>query len=159
MPAASTGDADPLPVPDLGRKVSVTDLPHTSIGLGRIIANEPCLASCNEADRLIRLLAGRWTLAVLTELASGGRRYQELHDAIEGISAKVLTDTLRRAERDGLIARHLDADRVETTTLYELTDLARSLDEPLGTFDRWVRTNWQRVELARRRWDHRATSS
>jgi len=40
-------------------------------------------------------------------------RYQELHDALDGVSYKVLTDTLRRAEHDGLISRHLDPKRVE----------------------------------------------
>jgi DNA-binding HxlR family transcriptional regulator len=54
----------------------------------------------------------------LAELAREGRRYQDLHDALDGISYKVLTETLRRAERVGLIARHLDGDRVETATLY-----------------------------------------
>jgi len=67
----------------------------------------------------------------LGELTPGGRRYQDLHDALEHISYKVLTDTLRRAERDGLITRHLDERRVETATLYELTDLGQSLDVPL----------------------------
>jgi DNA-binding HxlR family transcriptional regulator len=43
----------------------------------------------------------------------------------------VLTETLRRAERDGLVTRHLDPGRIETATVYELTDLGRSLDAPL----------------------------
>ena len=49
---------------------------------------------------------------------------------------KCSTDTLRRAERDGLVARHLDSGRVDTATLYQLTDLGRSLDEPLAALDR-----------------------
>jgi DNA-binding HxlR family transcriptional regulator len=65
---------------------------------------------------------------LLSELADGGRRYQDLHDALDGLSHKVLTETLRRAQRDGLITRHLDDGRVETATLYELTDLGRSLE-------------------------------
>ena len=89
------------------------------------------------------------------ELVDGGRRYQDLHDALDGIAHKVLTDTLRRAERDGLITRHLDADRVETATLYVLTDL----DEPLAAFNRWVEADWHRVEAARLRWDRRAARS
>ena len=105
------------------------------------------------ADHLVRLLAGRWTLAVLTELAAGGRRYQELHDAIDGISYKVLTDTLRRAERDGLITRHLDPGRIETATLYELTDLGRSLDAPLAAMAEWAIANWHAIDVARRHWD------
>ena len=105
------------------------------------------------AGRLIRLLAGRWTLPILAELAQEGRRYQDLHDALEGISYKVLTETLRRAERDGLIVRHLDGERIETATLYQLTDLGRSLDVPLATMAEWADHNWQTVETARNRWD------
>ena len=101
---------------------------------------------CEAASRFVHLVAGRWTLTVLAELATGGRRYHDLLDAVKGISPKVLTDTLRRAERDGLLARHLDAGRVETATLYELTDLGRSLDMPLAALGRWVGANWQRVE-------------
>jgi DNA-binding HxlR family transcriptional regulator len=54
--------------------------------------------------QLLELLAGRWTPAVLSELQDKGRRYQDLDEAIADISHKVLTDTLRRAERDGFIA-------------------------------------------------------
>lgn len=46
-------------------------------------------ASAESADRLVRMLAGRWVLAVLGELAKGGRRYQDIHDAIDGIAHKV----------------------------------------------------------------------
>lgn len=111
---------------------------------------------CEAASRFVHLVAGRWTLTVLAELATGGRRYHDLLDAVKGISPKVLTDTLRRAERDGLLARHLDAGRVETATLYELTDLGRSLDMPLAALGRWVGANWQRVEAAQQHWDQRA---
>ena len=101
----------------------------------------------------VRLMAGRWTLPVLGCLIEGGRRYQDLHDSLDGISYKVLTDTLRRAERDGLISRHLDSERVETATLYELTALGRSLDAPLAVCHEWVNANWQAVEETRQRWD------
>jgi DNA-binding HxlR family transcriptional regulator len=104
-------------------------------------------------QRAIDLLDGRWTLPILTELTRGGRRYQDLHDALDGISYKVLTETLRRAERDGLIVRHLDGERIETATLYELTDLGRSLDAPVAAMATWANANWQSVEAARRHWD------
>ena len=106
--------------------------------------------------RLVRLVGGRWTLAVLAELADHGRRYQDLHDSLEGISHKVLTDTLRRAERDGLISRTLDPGRVDTATLYKLTALGRSLDEPLAALGLWVDAKWDLVDAARRRWDAKA---
>jgi DNA-binding HxlR family transcriptional regulator len=106
-----------------------------------------------QAQRAIDLLDGRWTLPILATLVQGGRRYQNLHDALDGISYKVLTETLRRSERDGLIARHLDPGRVETATLYELTDLGRSLDVLLSAVAEWADVNWQSVEAARQHWD------
>ena len=105
--------------------------------------------------RGIELLAGRWTVEVLVQLAHRGRRYQDLNEALEEVSRKVLTDTLRRAERDGLVVRHVDRNRIGTATLYELTDLGRSLDEPLAALERWVDANWALVEAARRRWSRR----
>ena len=58
-----------------------------------------------QASAFVGLIGGRWTLMMLAELAPGGRRYRDLHDGLDGISHKVLTDTLRRAGRDGLIRR------------------------------------------------------
>ncbi|MHB8293776.1 MAG: winged helix-turn-helix transcriptional regulator [Acidimicrobiales bacterium] len=108
------------------------------------------------AQRFIELLAGRWTLAVLAELAERGCRYQELDDALDGVSHKVLTDTLRRAERDGLVERDLDPSRVDTATLYQLTDLGRTLEEPLAALGRWVDDHWLDVDRARGRWSRRS---
>ncbi len=90
---------------------------------------------------------------MLAELVDGGHPYQDLHDALDSISYNVLTGTLRRVERDGIIARHLDGERIETSTLCELTDLGRSLDAPLAAMAEWADANWQSVEAARRHWD------
>jgi DNA-binding HxlR family transcriptional regulator len=109
--------------------------------------------SSPDGANAVHLLSGRWTLPILVELAREGRRYQDLHDALDGISHKVMTETLRRAERDGLIARHLDGERIETATLYELTDLGRSLDAPLAAMAEWADANWQSVEAARQHWE------
>jgi DNA-binding HxlR family transcriptional regulator len=68
----------------------------------------------------------------------------------------VLTDTLRRAERDGLVVRHLDPGRVETATLYQLSDLGRSLADPLAVLELWVDANWSEVEAAGQRWNQRS---
>jgi DNA-binding HxlR family transcriptional regulator len=110
----------------------------------------------NRGSLVVGLLMGRWTLKVLAELSEGGRRYQDLHDALAGISHKVLTDTLRRAERDGLVMRHVDARRIETATLYRLTDLGRSLDEPLAALGEWSASHWDQVEAARQHWNQRS---
>jgi DNA-binding HxlR family transcriptional regulator len=109
--------------------------------------------------RLIGLLSGRWTLGMLAQLTEGGRRYQDLHEGLDGITHKVLTETLRRAERDGLIVRLLDDGRVDTPILYQLTEVGRSLDEPLAAIERWLEGNWPKVEDARNRWERRANTS
>jgi DNA-binding HxlR family transcriptional regulator len=107
------------------------------------------------SQRVISLIDGRWILPIVAELLDGGLRYQELDDALEGVSHKVLTDTLRRAERDGFVVRHLDPGRVDTATLYQLTDLGRSLEVPLRALEQWSGTNWLHVEAARKRWGSR----
>jgi DNA-binding HxlR family transcriptional regulator len=108
-------------------------------------------------NELIGLIGGRWTLALLAALTEDGRRFRELHGALNGISCKVLTETLRRAERDGLIGRHLDPDRIESATLYQLSDLGRSLDATVASLDQWIDLEWERVESARRLWDARSS--
>jgi DNA-binding HxlR family transcriptional regulator len=62
---------------------------------------------------------------------------------------------LRRAERDGLIRRQLDPGRVKTATLYQLTDVGLSVEEPLAVLTDWVDANWGFVEAARQDWDSR----
>jgi len=105
------------------------------------------------------LFGRRWTLPLLAELDTADRRYQDFHDALEGISHKVLTDTLRRAERDGLIVRHLDSGAIKPTTLYRLSDIGRSLDEPLVAVGHWVDDHWGVVNAARENWDRRRKTS
>jgi DNA-binding HxlR family transcriptional regulator len=113
-------------------------------------------ADAKRQRQVIELLVGRWTVAVLADLQNGGRRYQDLDEALGAVSHKVLTDTLRRAERDGLVVRHLDPGRVDTATLYQLTDIGRSLEEPLTALERWFDANWPEIEEARRRWNQRS---
>jgi DNA-binding HxlR family transcriptional regulator len=98
---------------------------------------------------VMTMLRARWKLVLVSEIYRGGRRYQDLHDARDGIFCKVLTETIRRAERDGLVVRHLDGGRIETATLYELTDLGRSLDVPLAAMTRVVASeSCRRVGIA-----------
>lgn len=70
------------------------------------------------AVQVVQLLSGRWNLTVLAELVDCDRRYQDLHDSIEGIANRALTVTLRRAEPNRLVARHLDAQHIKTAMLY-----------------------------------------
>ncbi len=110
----------------------------------------------SDSEPVVRLLAGRWTLPLLSELAREDRRYQDLHTALANISHKVLTDT--RAEGDGLVIRTVDPKRIETATLYQLTDLSYSLDEALAALAIWTNRNWDKVEAARHSWNERASA-
>ncbi|WP_433139935.1 winged helix-turn-helix transcriptional regulator [Actinomadura nitritigenes] len=83
------------------------------------------------------LLSGTWTGVVVWTLQHGPLRPRELQDRIGGISHKVLTETLRRLEHNGLVVRRRYAEappRVE----YELTGAGRGLLEPLSALGRWT---------------------
>jgi DNA-binding HxlR family transcriptional regulator len=94
------------------------------------------LADC-QARLAFDLLANTWNAVVLWALRHGPRRPVRLREEIGGISTKVLTETLRRLEHNGLVARCAYAEappRVE----YELTDLGRSLLGPIEAFGEWA---------------------
>ncbi len=79
-------------------------------------------------------------------------RFGDLRATVQGISGKVLTETLRDLERDGLVARHAYAEmppRVE----YELTALGRTLHAPLQALGAWAETNIELVMAARETYD------
>ncbi|MFG1999185.1 winged helix-turn-helix transcriptional regulator [Spirillospora sp. NPDC048911] len=112
------------------------------IGKGMLVAEamrsteDHYIADCQ--TRLgLDLLSGAWTGVVLWALGKGPRRPGELRDEIGGISQKVLTETLRKLESNGLVVRHRYAEappRVE----YELTGPGRGLLEPLNALGRWT---------------------
>jgi DNA-binding HxlR family transcriptional regulator len=77
--------------------------------------------------------------------------YLALHRSIDGISKKVLTQTLRRLERDGPVTRRPALHN--TTVEYSLTSLGQSLCGPLDALRRWSEDNAAAVEDARRRFD------
>ncbi|MDN3358378.1 helix-turn-helix domain-containing protein [Actinomadura sp. DC4] len=91
-----------------------------------------------------------WNAVVIFALREGPRRPGELRTAIGGISPKVLTETLRRLERTGLVSREAYAEappRVE----YALTALGRSLLEPFEALGRWSEAHADEVLAAQER--------
>src|SRR5262245_18604256 len=83
------------------------------------------LAQCPSRQLLDRI-SDKWVTLVLAALEQGPRRYSQLARTIAGVSQKMLTQTLRTLERDGLLTRTVTAT-VPVTVTYELTDLGRSL--------------------------------
>src|SRR5918994_856658 len=110
------------------------------------------------SSRLIRdalgLLSSKWSVDVLLALGDGSRRYHELLGELEPISEKVLTQTLRAMERDGLIHRQVHAE-VPPRVDYALTPLGATLAAPMRVLGAWSLARGRHVEAARERFDMR----
>jgi DNA-binding HxlR family transcriptional regulator len=107
--------------------------------------------TCPSRTSLARI-ANKWTAMIVAVLADGPMRFGDVRAALEGISAKVLTETLRDLERDGMLTRTAYAEippRVE----YELTPLGLTLLEPLTTLIRWAERHIPEVLAARDAYD------
>ncbi len=107
-------------------------------------------------NELIGRVADKWTMIVLEELAEHGEmRFTRLGERVRGISQKMLTQTLRQMERDGLVIRTIHPvvpPRVE----YKLTALGLSLGAAFCGVWTWAEQNLQRIEEARQTFDARA---
>lgn len=97
--------------------------------------NDVFLADCR-ARLAFDLMANTWNPVVLWALREGPLRSAELRRRLGGISTKVLTETVRRLEFNGLISRR-DCGRAAKVE-YALTDLGTSLLGPIGTFGEWA---------------------
>ncbi|HWM32813.1 MAG TPA: helix-turn-helix domain-containing protein [Pseudolysinimonas sp.] len=87
--------------------------------------------------RLLDRIGDRWTVLIVVALDDGPRRFGELAAEIEGISQKMLTQTLRSLERDGFLTRTAYAV-VPPHVEYALTDLGRSLQQQVRALERWA---------------------
>ena len=104
---------------------------------------------------LIGRVADKWTLLVLEELEENGElRFTQISRKLPGISQKMLTQTLRQMERDGLVKRTVHPV-VPPKVEYRLTDLGHGLSESFCGVWRWVEANLQRVQAARNAFDGR----
>jgi DNA-binding HxlR family transcriptional regulator len=111
------------------------------------------VSTCPSRTSLARI-ANKWTAMVVIALADRRLRFGELRTVVDGISGKVLTDTLRDLERDGLVERRAYAE-VPPRVEYELTALGRTLHEPLLALSRWAEEHISEVLAARETYDAR----
>ena len=106
---------------------------------------------------VVERLGDRWTLLVLMGLRAGPVRFTVLRDMIGVVTPKVLTQTLRALERDGIVTRAVYAEippRVE----YQLTDLGLSLMGPVDAIREWSEANCHRIIDARSAADSKQTA-
>lgn len=106
-------------------------------------------------NELIGRVADKWTMLVLEALAEHGEmRFTRLGEKVPGVSQKMLTQTLRRMERDGLVVRTIHPV-VPPRVDYRLTGLGASLGAAFCGVWTWAAENLERIEAARRAFDAR----
>lgn len=95
---------------------------------------------------VLALIGEKWVSLIVSALESKVMRFGELKRVCEGISQKMLTQTLRKLERDGLVIRTLYADILPIKTEYQLTELGKSLLPVVQAAKLWAEENLHQIE-------------
>jgi DNA-binding HxlR family transcriptional regulator len=113
------------------------------------------LANCPSRQLLDRV-SDKWVALILAALGSDGpRRYSEMSRRLAGVSQKMLTQTLRSLERDGLVSRTV-TPTVPVTVTYELTGLGLSLQQLMCDVKAWAEAHMDEVLTNRKEYDNRS---
>ncbi len=107
---------------------------------------------CMRVSEVLARVGDKWSILVVGTLGGGPRRFNELKRAIDGISQRMLTLTVRGLERDGFITRTVTPS-IPPRVDYELTELGRSLLEPVKILGEWAIANRTTVDAARQAFD------
>lgn len=99
------------------------------------LTGDPYRADC-PTRRILDRIGDRWTVLIVGVLGRGDARFSELRREVEGISQKMLTQTLRGLERDGLVRRTVHPE-VPVRVEYALTEAGRTLLAPLRALEEW----------------------
>lgn len=111
--------------------------------------------ACLTVGGVLARIGDKWSVLVVRTLGEGSLRFSELQRAIEGISQRMLTLTLRGLERDGLVTRTV-TPTIPPRVDYALTDLGRSLLEPVRALGHWAIENRETMQAARKAYDEAA---
>jgi DNA-binding HxlR family transcriptional regulator len=112
--------------------------------------NSPC-----RARTILERIGDKWAIYIVDALGDGPRRFTELNRGIDGITARMLTVTLRGLERDGIVTRTVHAS-VPPRVDYELTPLGRTLLVTIGQLVTWAEEHMAEVEAARAGYEARS---
>ena len=115
------------------------------------------LAACPSRQVLARI-SDKWVTLILVALAGGPLRYSDLGRRIAGVSQKMLTQTLRTLERDGLVSRTVTAG-VPVRVDYQLTLLGESLIQAVRAVKTWAEEHIGEIEASRAAYDERPGGS
>ena len=97
-------------------------------------------------------VSDKWSMMIMTVLEGGPTRFNQLKRTLEGVSQKSLSQTLKRLERNGIIARRVIPSK-PVGVEYELTDLGLTLLPPFKAIYRWTFENMRAVQAARDLYD------
>jgi DNA-binding HxlR family transcriptional regulator len=122
--------------------------PHAQAGSRNVHPTQEDLQLIARTRATRELLSAKWKVDLIYLLARGVRRYSRLYDHLMGASKKMLTDSLRGLERDGLVRRTVYAE-VPARVEYSLTPLGWSATELLMALADWATDHWPDVEAAR----------
>jgi len=103
--------------------------------------------------RALEVVSSKWTVLVFYELETGTKRYSDLKRRVEGVTQKMLTQTLRQLERDGLVSRQIHPTNPPTVD-YTLTPLGTTLIEPMRILHQWTDHHYASVLQARTIYDN-----
>ena len=106
------------------------------------------------SQSILALIGGKWSMLILCSLRAGPRRTHQIKRRLEGVSSKMLTQTLRELERHGIVHRQ-DHAEVPPRVEYALSPLGATMAPPLKALGSWSLTHGKRVEEARDRFDAR----
>lgn len=113
-------------------------------------------ASSCEARQVLDMVADKWSLYVVAVLGAGPARFTDIKRSIGGISQRMLTVTLRRLERDGILTRTVLAVMPPNVT-YELTSMGHTLVEAIEPLIDWSTNHLEEIAAAQRRFDRAST--
>ncbi len=123
-------------------------MPTASAAEGPSLQN----AGCKNVAPVLNRVGDKWSMMIVMMLAYGPMRFSELKRAIEGISQRMLTLSLRALERDGLVSRHV-TPTIPPRVDYELTELGNSLRQPVKALGEWAIEHIACIRAAQVRYD------
>jgi len=117
-----------------------------------LVPHRDCLA----VREVLNRVGDKWSVLVVALLRDGPKRFSEIRRSVEGVSQRMLTLTLRGLERDGLVTRTVEPT-IPPRVDYELTNLGRTLLDPILALAVWAQEHGGDIQGARQRYDAAAS--
>src|SRR5580692_11282460 len=132
-------------------------LEHTQVTVTERPRLNRTSTECRAVNSVLARVGDKWSVLIVALLGDGPKRFNEIKRLVEGISQRMLTLTLRGLERDGLVTRTV-FPTVPPRVDYELTDLGRSLWQPVEALGKWAREHQPQIAAAQQKFDARAAN-